>query len=472
MAEHNNLLLVTFDQWRGDWGDPYEPVLPLPALESLAQQGWTARRCYTASPHCVPARFSWLTGLAPSQLGLTRNTSVDVPADAPSIVRDLRTAGWHTALVGKTHWTSHANARDLRDNKPLLKALGFEEVIEVAGPRALRRLSCALTDAWSEAGVLGDQRSDLESRYKNGISAEAWTVRPSVLPNILYPDLWIADRALEQIALMPTNQPWILWVSFVGPHEPFDTPVPWHGNNQAEKLPAPKPHLDWLKHLPKDAELNQKYSNWEGKLNLKSIAECRADYADHLQLLDDQLGKLVKHLDQRIDAQRTAVVVTADHGELLGDHGMLYKGALLEPAVRVPWVYRPAPNQVHNTGSWSINPLPLTELIAHTCEIIKGNKGIDSLSLWAKTQPGAVVEFGSERLFIQGARKLVLNKRNEPLWAIHLEQDPDEQNNVINEQTIRWSLNPKWLKLRQWSRQITRKRSESNWVWRQLGSDL
>ena len=195
-----NLLLITFDQWRGDWGDPWAPVVALPALAGLAQQGFTARRCYTSSPHCVPARLSWLTGLMPSQLGVTRNTSVNLPADAPSLVRELRQQGWHTALVGKTHWTSHASPRDLRDDLPLLRELGFNEVIEVAGPRALRRLSCALTDAWQAAGVLEQQRADLEARYRGGRTPAAWAVRPSVLPLELYPDIWIAQRALEQLA--------------------------------------------------------------------------------------------------------------------------------------------------------------------------------------------------------------------------------------------------------------------------------
>ena len=120
MAQQNpaNLLLISFDQWRGDWGDPLAPVVELPALEGLARQGWTAQRCYTSSPHCVPARLSWLTGLEPSQLGVTHNIDTSLPADAPSIVRDLQQQGWHTALVGKTHWTSHDSKRDLRDPSP------------------------------------------------------------------------------------------------------------------------------------------------------------------------------------------------------------------------------------------------------------------------------------------------------------------------------------------------------------------
>ena len=160
-----NLLLVTFDQWRGDWGDPHSEVVSLPSIKKLAKEGWTGRRCYTSSPHCIPARFSWITGLEPSQLGVTKNVAVNLPADAPSIIRDVKDQGYYTALIGKTHWTRHDVACDLRENKTLMKEIGFDEVIEVAGPRALRRIQCELTDEWEKYGVLEKQRADLADRY-------------------------------------------------------------------------------------------------------------------------------------------------------------------------------------------------------------------------------------------------------------------------------------------------------------------
>ena len=335
-----NLLLISCDQWRGDWGDPIAPLIQLPALEGLASEGWTARRCYTSSPHCVPARMSWLTGLAPSQLGVTKNTDVNLPTDAPSIVRKLQQQGWNTALVGKAHWSSHGKAGDLRDDLPRLQALGFDQAIEVGGPRALRRMNCALTDDWAKAGLLASQRADLETRYAMGRTAAAWTVRPTLLPQALYPDSWIAEQSLEQLNAMPTTKPWLLWVSFVGPHEPFDTPLPWHGRNQAKNLPVASPKPGWLNQLPEQCELRRTSKAWADQLSPAAIAACRADYADHLQLLDQQVSRLLDRLKQRSDATSTAIAVTADHGELLGDSEMLYKGTFLEGAVRVPWIYK------------------------------------------------------------------------------------------------------------------------------------
>jgi choline-sulfatase len=404
---------------------------------------------------------------------VTRNLPVDLPADAPSLVRELQLAGWHTALVGKTHWTNHERACDLRENATLLRALGFNSALEIAGPRALQRLSCSLTDAWSDAGVLHTQRADLAARYSAGLSESAWQVRPSVLPTPLYPDIWIAERGLEALATMPQHKPWLLWVSFVGPHEPFDTPVPWHGGNRLSKLPNPQATPAWLSALPEDSELRQGQQRWLGRLSEKAVRACRADYADHLQLLDQQLGRLLDALATRSDQRRTGVAVTADHGELLGDCGMLYKGNFLEGAVRVPWIYAPPTDQTKATlaGARTTAPLPLTGLIEQTLKNLP--RGGDSrwLQRWSRQEPGAVVEFGSELLLIQGQRKLVLDQEGEVQWAIDLARDPLEQKNVMRANPQRWRWSPGWRRLRRWGQREWQRRSAAGWRWRHLPLD-
>jgi choline-sulfatase len=295
-----------------------------------------------------------------------------------------------------------------------------------------------------------------------------------VLPNPLYPDLWVADRALEQLAAMPNDRPWLLWVSFVGPHEPFDTPPPWHGTNQPESLPAPQPAPAWLDDLPADCELRQTQASWAGHLTGTAIGACRADYADHLQLLDAQVAKLLEALGQRPDQARTAVAVTADHGELLGDAGLLYKGTFLEGAIRVPWIYRPPqgcqekPGDSPAVGSFSLAPLSLTGLLKKTLAYLVGGGQIQQLESWAQHQPGAVVEFGAELLLQQGPRKLALDRHGNSLWAVHLVRDPGEQMNVITSQPHRWRWSPAWRRLRRWGREEWKRRSEADWIWRQL----
>jgi len=298
-----NLLIVTFDQMRGDWADPKRKLVKMPVLEHLSAEGWTATKCYTSSPQCVPARFSWLTGLEPSQLGVTKNENVDLPEDVPSIIKWARQKGWYTELVGKTHWTSHQKGKNLGDNKHLLNKLGFEEAIEIAGPRALQHVRCKLTEIWKQRDVYEKHLEDMRRRYKGGRQPEAWKVRPSVLPNDLYPDIWIANQAVKSIRKLPTKKRWIMWVSFVGPHEPFDTPKPWHGIHEKAILPDAIKTPEWITELTDKCELKQQWSGWQGKLKDHEIRELRKDYADHLKLLDDQLSKLRDARDQMSDSR-------------------------------------------------------------------------------------------------------------------------------------------------------------------------
>ena len=335
----SNWLLISVDQWRGDW--LLQPWLQLPHLQRMAREGWDVRRCYTSSPQCIPARASWLTGLTPGQLGVTANAQYTVPADAPSFVRDLRDQhGFHTVLVGKTHWTPHTKGVDLRDNLPLMRELGFEHVREIAGPRALAEVSCELTDRWQEAGVMEAYRADLLDRYQDGC---AHTVRPSVLPDALYPDLWLTGVALEELARMPQDRPWLLWVNFPGPHEPFDVPASWRGHHGAIPAPEPRPEdaQELNRRAPEGSELARKLQRWPDGLPVEALQALRSDYADHLHLLDAQIGTLLKGMADRSDGAQTAVSVCSDHGELLGDWGLLLKGCFLEGAMRSLFLHRP-----------------------------------------------------------------------------------------------------------------------------------
>ena len=244
-TNRSNLLLLTFDQWREDFSNPDKTNIRLPNIKNLRNIGLSINRCYTSSPQCVPARLSWITGLYPSQLGVTRNCAAELPSYAPSLIRELKEKGWHTEIIGKTHWTNHRDAYDLRKNKELLEDLGFIKSIEVAGPRALERIKCELTDEWEKQRVYDIQIQDLRERYGNGRSKQAWEVRPTVLPNSLYPDIWIADKAKKAIIDMPQDKPWLLWVSFVGPHDPYDTPEKWK-QQQEGTLPRAEKRARWI----------------------------------------------------------------------------------------------------------------------------------------------------------------------------------------------------------------------------------
>jgi arylsulfatase len=397
-----NWLLISFDQWRGDW--LLQPWLHLPHLKRLAMAGWHLQRCYTASPACVPARASWLTGMRPSDLGVTSNQLHTMPADAPSFVRELRDqAGYSTTLVGKTHWTPHDHGVDLRDNLPLMRALGFEHVREIAGPRAMAKVSCELTDLWCEAGLLEAYRRDLQDRFCDGC---VYAVRPSVLPDHLYPDLWLTGVALEELAKMPQDRPWLLWVSFPGPHEPFDVPPSWRSRFPQGPIPDPEPRptnaAELQRLAPPGSELARKLARWPDGLPTDAVRALRADYVDHLALLDAQVGALLNALAQRKDAGHTAITACSDHGELLGDWDLLLKGCFLEGAMRSLFVHRPPQprpfwRRWRSAGSRAYG---LTEALWAAAASVRDPKTCSFGALLRRLPRDVVVEFGAERLVI------------------------------------------------------------------------
>ena len=96
------------------------------------------------------------------------------------------------------------------------------------------------------------------------------------------------------------------------------------------------PEKEWIK--DPTIQLNQKISKKNNYIG--ESREFRNDYANNILLLDDQIGKLSEALTRRVDSENTRVIVTSDHGEMLGDYGMLYKSTFLEPAIRVPMIIR------------------------------------------------------------------------------------------------------------------------------------
>ena len=459
-----NLVFITFDQWRGDWGNPLKPIIKLNSLNELAKDGWSAENCYTSSPQCVPARLSWITGLAPSEIGVTKNEPVNLPGDAPSLIRDLKEQGYTTGIVGKTHWSNHNFKCDLEDNRRRLEDLGFSQILEIAGPRALQKLECAITREWRKKGVYQKQMDDLMTRYQNGLSRNAWKVRESVLPRKLYPDIWVADRGIEMLENMPEMKPWLLWISFVGPHEPFDTPKPWKGKHKQFDIEEKIVDNGWIDRLNDSIGLKKQKKVWENKLTAEDIRELRNDYADHLFLLDSQIKKILTALGERNDKNDTAVLVTSDHGEMLGDHEMLYKSTFLEPSVRVPFIYKPPKKPMMRKYRSEDKEVGLTGLIKTVLtNLIDGGK-LEPIQAWCRMQMGAISEYDNETMFTQNKLKIVYNNLDhEVLWATDLKRDPNEINN-LGEQYKKKEGNVKEKRIREWATAYLMKKKKRGWL--------
>ena len=290
------------------------------------------------------------------------------------------------------------------ETMPLMHALGFDTVREIAGPRAMAKLRCELTDLWRDEGVLDAYRRDLQDRFRNNC---AFTVRPTILPDHLYPDLWLTEVALSELSRLPQDRPWLLWVSYPGPHEPFDVPTSWRGRFPIGRIPSPESRptnpADLFRLAPPGSELARKISRWPDGLPVEALHNLRSDYADHLALLDAQLGALLSAINQRDDASHTAVTVCSDHGELLGDWGLLLKGCFLEGAIRSLFVHR----QPHSRSFWQRmssvgqRAYGLTELLWCAAASVRQPQNGSFGERIRFLPPDVVVEFAEEMLVVR-----------------------------------------------------------------------
>lgn len=211
--------------------------------------------------------------------------------------------------------------------------------------------------------------------------------------------------------------------------------------------------------------MNKTLQRWHGRLSKTDIGAFRQDYANHLQLLDAQIQQLLAALAKRDDARQTAIAVTSDHGEMLGDHNMLYKGTFLEASIRVPFLYCPPPH-LKNPPQSLQRPVGLTNMfISMLRNLVDGGESKMIIQTAKKTKH-VCVEFGEELLTIQKNRKLCRHQTGEVLWATQICHDPMEQTNqlAMNPQLLHQKKG--WMKIAKISEQELIKRKESCWQWR------
>jgi arylsulfatase len=404
-----------------------------PNIDGIAASGVRFANAYTNSPVCVPARVSLALGRYPHQHGVRRNKHYTLPPKKPTWMRAIRDAGYATSIFGKTHL--HPHKGDLRDREHLLNAYGFDHVDEIAGPRASTVSESNLTDLWKEAGVHKAYALDLRER----IQTKPWVSRPSPLPFELYPDVYVGRQAAQYLGSYRGDQPWFCFVSFSGPHEPWDAPEPYASRyDPAAMPPAVEPVEDGRERprgLLDKARARDRFAFEPG-----DVARLRANYAGNVSLIDDQVGQLLRTLDERGERDRTVVVFVSDHGEMNGDYGLLYKGNFLNGSVRIPFVVS-SPGHVSRgvAGRVSETPVELMDLGATLVDVAGASLSTRSRARSAlpvlrdpsaPLREVAVSELRQEKMAASADWKLGLNASDEAYLLFDLGSDPDEARNL------------------------------------------
>lgn len=430
-----NVLLLMTDQQRwdamgcsGDW-------VETPSLDRIASEGVQFTNCVTTSPVCIPTRLSLATGLYPHNTGVWNNMKHTMPAETPTWMQAMRDAGYRTSLFGKTHL--HPHNGDLREREGLMNAYGLDDVNEIGGPRASASVLSHMTAEWEAKGLWDGYRADYRERF----STKPYLVRPSTLGLENYADVYVGQQAKQYLQNYDRQEPWCCWVSFGGPHEPWDTPEPYASLYDPEAMPPAVPR-------PSDGErprghLDRLMDRMNPAFEAGEIGRLRANYAGNVTLIDAQIGEILDAIAARGELENTVIVHTSDHGEMNGDYGLIYKGNFLNGAVRIPLLVQTPDNT--NAGSVCDSPVEWIDIGPTLVEMVGGkleHRQFGKSLCPVLTQPEtthrdfAISEIQGEIMLLNREWKTALNTDGEVYLLFDVQNDPNEIHNLAGKPEV------------------------------------
>jgi len=281
-----NILILLADQWRAEaFGYAGNPDVKTPNLDALAGESVNFKNAVASVPVCCPTRASMLT----SQRALTHGVFMnDVPLapDAVSLAKVLKAAGYDTAYIGKWHLNGDGRSNFI----PRERRQGFDY---------WKVLEC--THDYNDSFYFGDTPEKLKWP---GYDAIAQTRDAQA---------YLRDHVKNQ-------KPFLFMLSWGPPHNPYSSaPEKYRAMYDAAKLTL------------------------RGNVPPEMAAETRRDlagYYAHCTALDDCVGELLQTLRETGLAENTIVVFTADHGDMLGSHGLSRKQKPWDESIRIPMLVR------------------------------------------------------------------------------------------------------------------------------------
>lgn len=331
-----NILILMTDQHRYDClGCAGHSVLKTPNLDRLAAEGLRFSQATTVCPVCTPARLSFINGLYPHNHGVWTNSG-ELPGSEETFFRILRENGYYNAHIGKAHYYTHKAGTDLRDHAAYMNELGFDFIYETTGPQASANVTSVLTDYWQEKGVWESFKQDYREINQERCKGNMLISRPSPLTEDDHLDAYIGRSAEEFIDRYSETRPLCLFVGFGGPHEPFDPPGKYATMYDPDEIPIADP-LD-----PQPGEDGKEHPDIVPYVtgSAGDLQKLKSHYYGNISLIDDWIGRIIRALARKRMLDDTLIIFWSDHGEMLGDHGRLFKQNFYEESVRVPLIIR------------------------------------------------------------------------------------------------------------------------------------
>ena len=315
-----NIVFVIADQLRGDFlGCAGNLAASTPHLDRLAAEGAFFRHAYSSTPSCTPARAAILTGRSPWGHGMLGYHRVR-PRYENELPRLLGAAGWTTHVVGKNHFHPQRNDH------------GYQSVELDESGRVESEEFVSDYRAWF-ARVAPDLDPDATGLGWNDYRAGVYA-----LPEELHPTAWTADRAVAFLDERGADAaPFLLKVSFARPHSPYDPPARFLDRIDPGLVPPPFAAA-WSQAAFGDFRNPDRHTAARNALPVEVALESRRHYLASLAFVDEAVGRVVDALERSGELDRTVILFTSDHGDMLGDHHLWRKTYAYEGSARIPWI--------------------------------------------------------------------------------------------------------------------------------------
>ena len=332
-----NILFVYVDQQRPDWlgcASEYPEKIPVitPHLDRLAANGVRFTNAVCPAPVCAPSRNCLASGTEYHNNGGNWGNSHCFPMSRKSLYACLNDSGYHVLQAGKLDLTKGLDIPFVpttvkpKHGKTSMSELGFTDMLEVIGKWAGEGAwgGRFTTDKFpidpyeiylQNRGLFEAYRDDFMKRDRLG--DRAYT-DPTPLDDADYKDNWITERLIEMVQRVPGDKPWFAQLNLDNPHGPNDITKRMEGTVRGRAMPLP-------------FKVDTKFTNE------KHVA-MRQNYTAQVENNDRLVGRFLDYLRESGQLENTLIVYSADHGEMMGDHGMFGKGKWYWQSSHVPLI--------------------------------------------------------------------------------------------------------------------------------------
>lgn len=346
-----NIILFMADQLRFDALGCYGNIqIHTPNIDRIALRGSVFDNHYVQNPVCSPSRCSVLTGRYPKNHG-TRDNGIPLRDEEITLPQVLRESGYKTAAIGKMHLTNQFNPKEKEEEDWPADQYGFDIVHTSCDTKTGEYLDWLKEHCREDFETVKKQgekkmREDKASAADKDVSGPPQVYLSGINP-IHHQSRWIADRTIELIEQSDDKSPFFVFCSFVDPHHPFDPPEPYGSMYDPKRLEPPARQegelLDKPPHFRKahtgHGFGNEKYDYQ--KLSVLEWAKVKAAYYGMISLIDDSIGGILDAIENKGLENDTLILFTNDHGELMGDHGLLFKGPFhYDCLIKAPMIYK------------------------------------------------------------------------------------------------------------------------------------